>query len=361
MTDACILTINPGSTSTKSALYTLGRERPELLCEEEYPHAAETLARFGGVAGQADYRYALLEQFMASAPCAAEDVRACAALGGMLTPVPSGVIRVNQALADFSLHTPVYDHASNLGAPLAWRWARAQGIEAYIVDPVSVDEFTPVARLSGSPDFPRFSFVHALNIRACAYKVAQALSKPCEQLRCVAAHLGGGFSIAAFDRGRLVDNDNRMEAAPFTPERAGGVPPIPLVEACFSGRFSRREILDKLYGQGGVQAYLGTKDMRVVADRVVAGDEKAGRVYEAMIYQVAKQIGAMAAVLDFRLDALILTGGLTRDALLVERLQKKIGGLGRIFVYPGSNENEALATSVARVLQGRQQAMEWPV
>jgi len=279
----------------------------------------------------------------------------------MLTPVPSGAIKVNEELVKFSLYTPVYQHASNLGAPLAYRIAQYYEVSAFIVDPVSVDEFSAVARISGCPDFPRFSFVHALNIKATVRKFAEKIGKDLNTIRCVIAHLGGGFSIAAINKGRIVDNDNRMESASFTPERAGGIPPIPLLEACFSGKYKKEELLLKLYGQGGVYAYLGSKNMLELENKAKEGDQEVQKIYCAMIYQIGKEIAAMASVLDFEMDGIIITGGLSRDRFLMNGLKEKIHKLGSIYIYPGSNENEALAETVSRVLTGRENYLNWPV
>jgi len=220
---------------------------------------------------------------------------------------------------------------------------------------------TPIARISGSPDFPRFSFVHALNIRATVRKLSERLGKKFEEMRCVVAHLGAGFSIAAFDRGKMVDNDNRMESAPFTPERAGGVPPIPLVKACFSGKYTQKELIKKLYGEGGVYAYLGTKNMKEIVIKAKEGNESVKLIYDAMIYQICKEIGAMASVLSFDMDGIIITGGLANSENLMNEIKKKVHKIGNIYIYPGSNENEALALSVLRVVQRKEQFMTWPV
>lgn len=356
-----IFTVNPGSTTTKCSFYRICDRQLQLAVEETIEHPDSEIIPFKSVSDQVDYREKLVREFIARNTTGDFNIAACAALGGMLTPVPSGVITVNKELVDFSLFTPVYQHASNLGAPLAYRVAQSFGIEAYIVDPVGVDELTDIARISGSPDFPRFSFVHALNIRATIRKVAKELGKNFNEMRCVAAHLGGGFSIAAFDRGKLVDNDNRMESAPFTPERAGGIPPIPLLDACFSGKYTKEQLQKKLYGQGGLFAYLGTKDVRQVVKRVQDGDAYAKLIYDAMIYQIAKEIGAMGSVLEFNLDGIIITGGLAHETYLLSELTRKVKRLGRIFVFPGGNENEALSESVMRVLLGDDQPMSWPV
>lgn len=356
-----IFTVNPGATSTKCALYKVLDKGIKEITSETIDHPDEIITQFETVASQIYYREKLVHQFISSNLPLKGKIIACAGRGGMLTPVPSGVIKINEELVDFSLNRPVYQHASNLGAPLAYRVAQTYKVDAFIVDPVSVDEFTRIARISGSPYFPRFSFVHALNIRATVRKLSERLGKKFEEMRCVIAHLGAGFSIAAFDRGKMVDNDNRMESAPFTPERAGGIPPIPLINACFSGKYSKKELMKKLYGEGGVYAYLGTKDMREIEQRVKNGDEFTTLIYDAMIYQICKEIGAMASVMSFDVDGIIITGGLAKDRILIERITKKVHKIGNIYVYPGSNENEALAQSVLRVLQGVEKFMIWPV
>jgi len=226
---------------------------------------------------------------------------------------------------------------------------------------VGVDEFTDIARISGSPEFHRFSFVHALNIRSTARRVADLLGKPVAELRLVVAHLGAGFSIAAVDRGRLIDNSNRMECSPFTPERSGGLPPITLIEACYSGKWTKAELLQKLYGQGGVFAYLGTRDMREVEHRIETGDDNAALIYDAMLYQVAKAAGAMASTMDFNIDGIVLTGGLANSKKLTDRLTSKMENLAPVFVFAGSNENQALAEAVVTALEPGGKIMDWPI
>ncbi len=356
-----IFTVNPGATSTKCALYQIKEKSIQEVISESLNHSSEIISKFKTISSQLDYRERLVRDFINNNLPEKAKIVACAGRGGMLTPVPSGVIKINEELVDFSLNRPVYQHASNLGAPLAYRVAQTYQVEAFIVDPVSVDEFSPLARISGSPNFERFSFVHALNIRATVRKLSERLNKDFEEMKCVVAHLGAGFSIAAFVEGRIVDNDNRMESAPFTPERAGGIPPIPLIEACFSDRYTKEEILRKLYGEGGIYAYLGTKDMKEVEKRVREGDNFATLIYDAMIYQICKEIGAMASVMNFDLDGIILTGGLARDQLLTGKITEKVKRIGKVYVYPGSNENEALALGVLRVLLGEDKFREWPV
>lgn len=361
MAIASILTINPGTTTTRCGLFAPTQGGGvRMVLEETVDHDETVMAGFARIADQLDYRAECLRRFLDRVPGDPRLV-AVAGRGGMLSPVPAGVIAVNEQLVDFALHTPRHHHASNLGAPLAWRLARAAGCPAFIVDPVSVDELPPVARVSGCPDIPRFSFVHALNIRACGRRLAAELGKPFSALNAVVAHLGAGFSIAALRGGRIVDSSNRMEVSPFTPERTGGLPPIPLIELCYSGRYDKAALMRRLYGQGGVYAYLGTKDMRQVEAMVAAGDARAALVYEALLYQVGKAIGAMAAVLDFRPDGIVLTGGMANSARVVDSLRQRCGALAPLYVYPGSDESLALAEGAARVLAGQETAMSWPV
>ncbi|HRO12436.1 butyrate kinase [Amaricoccus sp.] len=355
-----ILTINPGTTTTRLGLFEArgGEVRP--LLERTIEHEEAAMAGFAAIADQLDFRTEAILKFLGDVPEGGA-LAAVAGRGGMLSPVPAGVIAVDAVLVDFALHTPVHHHASNLGAPLTWRVAAAHGCPAFVVDPVSVDELPPVARVSGCPDLPRFSFVHALNVRACGRRLAGELGKPFAELDAVVAHMGAGISIAALKRGRIVESSNRMEISPFSPERAGGLPPLPLIDLCYSGRFTREALKRRLYGEGGVRAYLGTKDMRRVEAMIDAGDAKAKLVWEAMVYQIGKAIGAMAAVLDFRPDGVILTGGMAQSERIVAALRARCAGLAPVHVYPGSHESEALAAGAARVLAGIEPARPWPV
>ena len=366
MNDSLVIAVNPGTTTTRCAAYRpapSAEAAPALAAERTFEHSDEQLGRYAAIAEQLAFRLELLESFAAKTLRAASGAKlvACAGRGGMLTPVPPGVIRVNEALVEFSLHTPVYQHSSNLGAPLAHALAERHGCPAFIADPVSVDELTDVSRISGSPEFPRFSFVHALNIRATARKTAAALGRRLDELNLVIAHLGAGFSIAAMRCGRLIDNSNRMECSPFTPERCGGLPPIPLIEASFSGRYTRDELMKRLYGEGGVYAYLGTRDMRRVEAMIDAGDARAALIFEAMRYQIKKAIGAMAGALDFELDGIALTGGLVNSRRLTEDLSEACARIGPVFTHPGSNETEALAAAAFSALVDSADVMEWPV
>lgn len=355
-----ILTINPGTTTTRIGLFLPQGIEVQPVLDETIDHDEKVMTKFASIAEQLPFRAEAIETFLAAIPGGVR-LAAVAGRGGMLSPVPAGAIAVNAELVDFALHRPLHHHASNLGAPLAHRIAGAAGCPAFIVDPVSVDELPPVARVSGCPEIPRFSFVHALNIRACGRRLAASLSKPFEEVNAVVAHMGAGISIAALKGGRIVDSSNRMECSPFSPERAGGLPPMPLIDLCYSGAYTQAELKRRLYGQGGVFAYLGTKDMRRVEAMITEGDEKARLVWEAMVYQIGKTIGAMAAVLDFRPDAIILTGGMAHSGRIVAALTQCCAALAPLTLYPGSHESEALAAGAARALSGAEPARTWPV
>lgn len=361
MSGEYILVINTGSTTTKCSVFSIDDNNElNLFCGKTIEHPDDLFSRFPGIAAQVDYREELVRNYFSSILPENATVLAIGALGGMLPPVPSGLITLNKELADFSLNTPVYHHASNLGAPLAYRIASSMNALSFVADPVGVDEITPISRVSGVPELPRFSYVHALNIRATVRKLADKLSLDFNEVRCVACHLGGGYSIAPLSGGKIIDSDNRMEGAPFTPERAGGVPPIPLFDACFSGKYSKEELYKKLYGGGGLYAYLGTKDVREATRRAEEGDDFAKFIIDVMIYQICKEIGSMASVLDFNLHGIVLTGGVANSKYITEEVIRKCSNLAKVYIYPGSNEKEAIASAVQRVLSKEEKPLEWP-
>jgi butyrate kinase len=243
---------------------------------------------------------------------------------------------------------------------LAYGIAWDLGIPAFIVDPPCVDELDSVARYSGLPEIPRTSLVHALNVKATARIVAEKLGRDHCEINLVVVHLGGGVSICALRKGRMVDVSNALSAGPFTPERAGAIQTVDLVNMCFSGEYTRDEIESKLVGGGGLIAYLGTTDAEAIVARIKSGNEEAARVIAAMVHQIAKYIGSMAAALNGELDAVVLTGGLARNEYIIERLRAKIAFLGKVVIVPGEDELKALALGCLRVLKGEETAKTYP-
>jgi butyrate kinase len=247
------------------------------------------------------------------------------------------------------------EHASNLGALLALRFAQAAGVNAYIVDPVTADEWQECARLSGSPLIERSPIGHVLNTRAVARRFARGQGSPYEALRMIVLHMGSGITVSAHRGGRMIDS-NTIEEGPFGPDRTGGLPVREVIKLCFSGRFAQKEIDHKVFGNGGLFAYLGTRDLQEVERRIAAGDRESALVLDAMVYQIAKEAGAMAAVLEGRVDAVLLTGGMAHSERVVEGLRGYLGWIASIGVYPGEDELQALAEGVFRVLDGEEKA-----
>ena len=350
--EARILAVNPGSTSTKFAVF--GRLTPLLV--QNLRHEAEELEPFRGrpVLDQRDFRAAQIESALLAA---GQDVRTMSAVvgrGGLLRPLASGTYLVNGTMLDELERAGRGEHASNLGAFLASGLAARSGAPAYVVDPVSVDEWPERARLSGSPLLPRPCFSHALNTKAVAKRFAREKGAPYPSLRLVVVHAGSGISVSAHADGRMVDVNNTREEGPFSTERAGGVPVMQLVDLCFSGRFTRKDVETLLFREGGLQAHLGTKDLQDVERRIDAGDAKAALVFDAMLYQIAKQVGAMAAALEGRVDAILLTGGMAHSARFCAALRASVEWVAPVALFPGEEELLALAEGALRVLDGEE-------
>jgi butyrate kinase len=275
--------------------------------------------------------------------------------GGLLPPMACGTYLVDEFLIEELRLARRGEHASNLGAALALRFAQAAGVNAYIVDPVTVDEWQDCARISGLPQIERSCIGHALNIKAVARRFAQESGRLYAQLRLIIVHLGSGITVSAHRDGRMIDN-NTPDEGPLGPDRTGWLPVRELIKLCFSGKYSETQLDRMTFGEGGLFAYLGTRDLEEVEHRIDAGDAKAAAVYEAMIYQIAKETGAMAAVLEGRVDALLLTGGMANSDRMVNKLRKYIEWIAPVTVYPGEDELQALAEGVFRVLNGEEQA-----
>ena len=351
-----ILVLNPGSTSTKLAVF----DGAECAFEDKISHTPLDLSRFERVWDQYEYRKAMILEFLDDRGIALNTLAAVVGRGGIFAPTVGGTYAVNQRMIDDARAAERGEHASNLGAVLAYGIAWDLGIPAFIVDPPCVDELDSIARYSGLPEIPRTSLVHALNVKATARIVAEKLGRDHRDINLVIAHLGGGISVCALKKGRMVDVSNGFSAGPFTPERAGAVQTVDLVNMCFSGDYTRDEIEDKLVGGGGLVAYLGTTDAEVVVARIKSGDEEAARVIAAMVHQIAKEIGAMAAALDGELDAVVLTGGLANNEYVIEKLRTKIAFLGGVVIVPGEDERKALALGCLRVLREEETAKTYP-
>ena len=351
--DSRVLVINPGSTSTKFGIFS--RAGAEWVTS--VAHSDKELEEFRGrsTLAQADYRAALIARALADAAYDAHHFAAVAGRGGFLPPLPCGTYLVDDAMVEELRRALRGEHASNLGAVLALRFARAAGVSAYIVDPVTVDEWQPCARISGSPLVARSAVGHALNTKAVARRYAREHGRPYTDLRLIVIHLGSGITVSAHRDGRMIDN-NTPEEGPFGPDRTGSLPVRELIKVSYSGEFSQKQLDRKVFGEGGLFAYLGTRDLREVERRIVAGDTQAAAVYDAMIYQIAKEAGAMAAVLRGRVDAVLFTGGMAHSESLVASLRAYLDWIAPITVYPGEDELLALAEGVFRVLDGEERA-----
>ena len=348
-----VLVLNPGSTSTKFGVYA--RDGAELV--RTIRHGQDELAGFRGqpMLAQLDYRAELIEQALAAAGYAADGFAAVAGRGGLLPPTACGTFLVDDAMVAELRLARRGEHASNLGALLALRFAQAARVNAYIVDPVTVDEWEPCARPTGSPLVQRTSVGHALNTKAVARRYAREQGRAYQTLRLIVAHLGSGITVSAHQDGRMIDS-NSIEEGPFGVDRSGGLPVRALIKLCFSGKYTQDQLDRHVFGDGGLFAYLGTRDLVEVERRIDAGDQEAARFFEAMVHQVCKEAGAMAAVLKGKVDAVLLTGGMAYSERVVSLLRSSLDWIAPIRVYPGEDELQALAEGVFRVLSGEEQA-----
>lgn len=351
-----MLIINPGSTSTKIGVF----EDETLLFEETLRHTTEEISQYATIVDQKDFRKNIITEFLASKGVELKDINVVVGRGGMLKPIPGGTYPVSDALLEDLKIGKQGQHASNLGGILAREIGDEIGAPSFIVDPVVVDEMEEIARFSGVPELPRTSVFHALNQKAVAKRYAKEVGKSYQDLNLIVVHMGGGVSVGAHKGGRVVDVFNALDGdGAFSPERAGAVPPGALVKMCFSGKYTEKEVYKKLVGGGGFNAYVGTNDARVVEDRVMQGDKEAEMLYNAFIYQVCKNIGAQAAVLEGNVDQIVVTGGIAYSKLVIAEFTKRIGWIAPLTVYPGEDELLALAQGALRVMNGDEQAMEY--
>jgi len=345
-----ILVLNPGSTSTKIAVFQ--NNRP--VFQKSIKHSVGDLKPFKRVTDQYEFRKDIILSELIEAGIDINKISIVVGRGGLVKPIESGVYEVNQTMIN-DLRSPMaVEHASNLGALIAFDLAsKINGARAFIADPIVVDEFCDLARFAGHPNFQRVSIFHALNQKAVARTYANSIGKKYSDLNLIVAHLGGGISVGAHEKGRVVDVNQALDGdGPFSPERSGTLPVGQLISMCFSKKYTEDEIRKMVVGHGGLVAYLGTSEANIIEDRIHKGDVNAKLVYEAMAYQVAKEIGACAVVMKGRVDAILITGGIAFNELFIQLLTYRIAWISQIRVFPGEDEMRALALNVLMVING---------
>ncbi len=353
-----VLAINPGSTSTKIAVY----DDQEEVFTKTLRHDPVELEKFGGIIEQYEFRKNLVLEAMQENEVSPESLEAVVGRGGLVRSILGGTIRINdRMLADLkNPHIWGRIHASNLGAFIAKSIGDELNIRSFIVDPVTVDEFHDVARISGVPEIERKSLFHALNIRFTARKLAKKLGKEFYQCNMVAVHMGGGISVAAIEQGQVIDVNNALLGmGPFSPQRAGSLPIGDLVDLAYSGKYTRQELQDKLTKHSGYMGYLGTDSDIEVEKKIEEGNVKYILIFNALAYQLAKEIGAYATVLKGNVDAIFLTGGLAYNHYLERAIRNYCSYIAPIYIFPGENEMEALSQGAVRILKGLESAMEY--
>lgn len=347
-----ILVINPGSTSTKIAVFH-GQEN---LLTVNITHETSEIQKFKKMADQLNFRWQVILDVLEDHQQDLDDLDAVSARGGLLKPIPGGTYLVNEKMKQHLREGLQGEHASNLGAVIAGKFAEEYNCPAFIVDPVIVDEMNDLARLSGLKGLERKSIFHALNQKAVAREASKELAKPYQELNLIVVHLGGGISVGLHQKGQVVDVNNALDGeGPFSPERSGGLPILDLLKMCFSGQYTKTEIKNKIKGQGGLVSYLETSDLRAVEQRIDNNDSYAKQVFEAMAYQVAKEVGALSTVVNGELAAIVISGGMAHSKRLLAVIKARIAFLAPVLVFPGEKEMEALAAGALRVLNGEEE------
>ncbi|MDA3944117.1 MAG: butyrate kinase [Bacteroidetes bacterium] len=350
MEDFRILTINPGSTSTKFAVFS----GTDPIFIKTIRHTTEELEPYEKIADQFHFRKELILEQLQNADIELTQIRAVVGRGGLLKPIESGVYEVNDTMLKDLKNSPLGEHASNLGGLIAHDIAASlPDARAFIANPVVVDELDDIARLSGHPLLQRVSIFHALNQKAVARQHAKSIMRKYEEMNLIVVHLGGGITVGAHKQGRVVDVNQGLDGdGPFSPERTGTLPVAALARLCFSGKYSLKQVLKMIKGEGGLVAYLGTNSAYEVEQRVQAGDKEAELVYKSMAYQVAKEIGSMATVMHMHVDGILITGGIAHDKYFVNLIIERVHRIAPVHVYPGEDELKALAMNGLRVLSG---------
>lgn len=351
-----ILAINPGSTSTKIAIY----RNEELIYKKSIRHSTEIIQSFDRVFDQYNFRKEAILDTLKEADITIDSFDAIVGRGGLLKPIEGGTYLVNEEMVKFVEEAPRGEHASNLGCVIAKDLADPLNIPAFIVDPVAVDEMNDIARFTGMPHIKRQSLFHALNQKAVALKAAKQLGKDYKELNLIVAHLGGGISVGAHEKGFVIDVNNALDGdGPMSPERSGSVPLGPLYKMALSGEYTLKEIQRMNYGNGGLVAYLGTNDGLEINKRIDEGDQEAKFMVEVMCYQIAKEIGSCATVLKGNVDAIVLTGGLAYDDFIMNEIKERVSFISKCLIFPGEDEMESLAYGALRVLKNTEQHKEY--
>jgi len=345
-----ILAINPGSTSTKIAVFSSSK----IIFYKNIKHASDDLAGFKSISEQYDYRKNIIHEELQKAKIDFNSIVVVVGRGGLLKPIPSGIYLVNERMKEDLRKGIQGEHASNLGGLIADSIAaELPSAKAYIADPVVVDELEPIARIAGHPLFERNSIFHALNHKAVARFHAKCISKKYEELNLIIVHLGGGITVGAHRKGKVIDVNQGLDGeGPFSPERSGTLPVGQLAKLCFSNKYSYDEVRKMITGQGGFVAYFGTNDAIEVENMINSGNQQALLVFEAMAYQVAKDVGAMSTVLKGKVDGVLLTGGLANNKWFIEQIIDRVAHIGPISIYPGEDEMKALAINGQMILDG---------
>lgn len=352
-----ILAINPGSTSTKIAVYS--NTRIEFL--KSIMHPAVELTRFKRIVDQYQYRKDIILKELKAAEIDLEKIEAVVGRGGLLRPIKSGIYIINKRMKEDLKAGWLGEHASNLGGLIADDIAGSlPNAKAYIADPVVVDEMEDVARIAGHPEFTRLSIFHALNQKAISRAYARLLNKKYNELNLIVAHMGGGVSVGAHHKGRVIDVNNALDGeGPFSPERTGTVPAGQLIKKCFSEGVTMEQLMKMINGEGGLMAFFGTNSAYQIELMALEGDTHARAIQDAMSYQVAKEIGSLAAVLHGEVDAIILTGGIANNTMVVEYIKKMVSFIAPVIIYPGEDEMHALAMNGLMVLKGEIEPKEY--
>jgi butyrate kinase len=348
-----ILVINPGSTSTKIAVF----EDENIIFEDTLRHSVEELKVFNRIYDQMNFRNEIVLNSLKKNGIELKDIDCVVGRGGLLKPIEGGTYEVNDLMLEHLKVGYLGDHASNLGGLLAHELVKDTDTKAYIVDPVVVDELQDVARISGLKEIERISIFHALNQKAIARRHAKQMNKKYEDLNLIVVHLGGGVSVGAHKNGRVIDCANALNGeGPFSPERAGTLPVGELVKLCYSGKYTHDEVKKMITGKGGLVSYLGTNSAQDAVKRINDGDEYAKLIYYAMAYQIAKEIGAVSAVLKGQVDAILLTGGIAYDEMFTNWIIELVNFIAPIYIYPGEDELKALCEGGLRILRGEEEA-----